>query len=125
MNDLAEGDTLRRAERGAMGASAPISCSCFIPNLRRILLSTLISLCWGVGGESLIASLMRGCGVVMREAHFIFYWGDEISQLHGLRSTLCVKSAQQDSVLTVTARRTSSRTGYSVGCADLEFYIYL
>ena len=41
MNDLAEGER---------GATVAISCSCFIPDLQRILLSTLISLCWGVGG---------------------------------------------------------------------------
>lgn len=84
MNDLAEGDL----HCGDRVATVAISCSCFIPDLHRILLSTLISLCWGVGRGSLIASLMGGCGVVMREAHFIFYWGDEIQWLHRLQYTL-------------------------------------
>jgi len=39
---------------------------------------------------------MQGCGVVMRATHFIFYWGDEISWLHRLYNTRCVKNREQD-----------------------------
>lgn len=118
MNDLAEGER---------GSTVAISCSCFIPDFRRILLSTLISLCWGVGaGEgvglgSLIASVMQGCGVVMRATHFIFYWGDEFSWLHRLYNTRCVKKpgTRHGISLLLLFMTTSLQIVFATGFADL------
>ena len=120
MNDLAEGER---------GATVAISCSCFIPDLHRILLSTLISLCWGVGGGmgvglgSLIASVMRWCGVVMRATHFIFYWGDEISWLHRLYNTRCVQNREQDTGYSArTLHEDFTADWVCIWIADLALY---
>jgi hypothetical protein len=65
---------------------------------------------------------MQGCGVVMREAHFIFYWGDEISWLRRLYNTRCVEKGEQGWLFLLFIVTASLRARHAFGFQDLAVY---